>query len=133
MLPARLDPGQASVLRDQAPVTYGLATLISGELRLEDDGCLRWRAGGDVAAVLTNDDDGQRLVRYLASVRAARLWARAAGISPNRRLNPNVYPDALTRQLAQSLVNAKAIRFDLSDLQPPAFGAMPGQGMTRRP
>ena len=34
----------------------------------------------------------------------------------------------VTRASAQALVSAKASRFDLSDLEPPAFGATTGQG-----
>jgi alpha-glucoside transport system substrate-binding protein len=87
--------------------------------------------GGDLATVLTNNDAAQQLVRFLATVEAADVWASAGRISPNRRLNPHVYADPITRRLAQSLINAKTIRFDLSDLLPPAFGASPDQGMAK--
>jgi alpha-glucoside transport system substrate-binding protein len=85
--------------------------------------------GGDVATLLTNNEDGQRLVRFLATVKAARIWARSGGISPNRRLDPRAYRNPLTRRLARTLTHATVKRFDLSDLQPPAFGATPAQGM----
>jgi ABC-type glycerol-3-phosphate transport system substrate-binding protein len=87
--------------------------------------------GGDVAALLTNNVDGQRLVRFLATVQAARLWAHGGGISPNRRLSADAYPDPTTHRIARALVHAKDKHFDLSDLQPPAFGAASDKGMRK--
>jgi alpha-glucoside transport system substrate-binding protein len=87
--------------------------------------------GGDVAALLTDNDDGQRLVHFLATVKAARLWVHSGGISPNRQLTPDAYPDPTTRRLAQAVLHAKTKRFDLSDLQPPAFGAASDKGMRK--
>jgi alpha-glucoside transport system substrate-binding protein len=87
--------------------------------------------GGDLATVLTNNDAAQRLVRFLATVEAADLWASVDRISPNRRLNPSVYANPITRRFAQSLIEPEATRFDLSDLLPPAFGANPDQGMAK--
>ncbi|HEX6387911.1 MAG TPA: ABC transporter substrate-binding protein [Solirubrobacteraceae bacterium] len=86
--------------------------------------------GGDVAARFTSGRAAARLLRFLATPRAAAAWARAGGFtSPNRRVAPEVYPDALTRVAANHLARAEVVRFDLSDLQPPAFGATAGQGM----
>jgi alpha-glucoside transport system substrate-binding protein len=87
--------------------------------------------GGDVAALLTDNVDGQRLVRFLATVKAARLWTRAGGISPNRRLRADDYPDPTTRRLAEALVHAERQHFDLSDLQRPGFGAASDKGMRK--
>ena len=41
------------------------------------------------------------------------------------------YPDALTRRAAAALARATTVRFDLSDLQPPAFGATAGRACGR--
>jgi alpha-glucoside transport system substrate-binding protein len=69
-------------------------------------------------------------MRYLATAAAAEPWARAGGfLSPNRSVGPSAYPDALTRRAAATLARATTVRFDLSDLQPPAFGATAEQGM----
>ena len=87
--------------------------------------------GGDVAALLTNNRDGQRLIRFLLSVQAARLWVASGGISPNRRVDLSAYANPRTRRFARAVVEAKATQFDLSDLQPPSFGSTPGQGMPR--
>jgi len=88
--------------------------------------------GGDVAALFAahaRNPAARALIRFLASPEAAEIWARSGGfVSPNRRLDPDVYPDSTTRQLAAKVAN-DPVRFDLSDLQPPAFGATEGQGM----
>lgn len=89
--------------------------------------------GGDVAVLFkqsASNDAARALISFLAKPEAAKPWARAGGfISPNRRLAPSAYRDRRTRRLAQLLMTAKTLRFDLSDLVPPAFGAKPGQGM----
>lgn len=87
--------------------------------------------GGDVATLMTDAADGQRLVRYLATVKAAQVWVRAGGISPNRRLTQDAYRNTTTRRLAHALVHAKQQVFDLADLQPPAFGAASDKGMRK--
>jgi alpha-glucoside transport system substrate-binding protein len=86
--------------------------------------------GGDVAAQFTKNPVGRKLMEFLATPAAAVPWAREGGfISPNRGLRLDVYPDPTTRRLAQAVVTAQTLRFDLSDLQPPSFGASAGQGM----
>jgi alpha-glucoside transport system substrate-binding protein len=43
-----------------------------------------------------------------------------------------IYPDEITRTVAGALAEAaeaENFRFDLSDLQPAAFGGTPGQGL----
>jgi hypothetical protein len=45
-------------------------------------------------------------------------------------LDLSVYPDDMTRSIARSLLEAgDGFRFDLSDLQPAAFGSTPNTGM----
>jgi alpha-glucoside transport system substrate-binding protein len=86
--------------------------------------------GGDVAVAFARRAGAARLMRFLATPAAATPWARRGGfLSPNRMVDPSAYPDALTRRIAAGLVETRTIRFDLSDLQPPAFGAVARQGM----
>lgn len=88
--------------------------------------------GGDLAVTFSKSHPAQQLIRFLATPEAARPWASAGGfLSPNRRLDRSVYPDAVARRLAAALTAAGTVRFDLSDLQPPAFGATAEQGMWR--
>ncbi len=86
--------------------------------------------GGDVAVQLTASPAARRLLRFLASPEAAAVWAGGGGfLSPNRDVPAAAYPDAATARSAALLATAPTIRFDLSDLQPPVFGATAGQGM----
>jgi ABC-type glycerol-3-phosphate transport system substrate-binding protein len=86
--------------------------------------------GGDVAVAFSGSAAAQRLVRFLATPDAAAPWARAGGfLSPNRAVAARAYPDPLARAAAAALARARTVRFDLSDLQPPAFGATAEQGM----
>jgi alpha-glucoside transport system substrate-binding protein len=85
---------------------------------------------GDFAVMFTDSPVAQVFMRYLASPEAAQIWAAEAGsLSANRNLDPSVYPDDITREIGTALTEAEAFRFDMSDLQPAAFGATAGQGM----
>jgi alpha-glucoside transport system substrate-binding protein len=86
--------------------------------------------GGDVAVLLTDNPAGEELIRYLAGPESAEIWARLGGFtSPNRRVDPTAYADPIVRKSAQSLTRAATFRFDLSDLQPTAFGGTVGAGL----
>ncbi|MBA3330970.1 MAG: extracellular solute-binding protein [Actinobacteria bacterium] len=86
--------------------------------------------GGDAVVMFKDTPASRALLRYLATPEAAEIWARRGGFSsPNKRVKASVYSDALTRQTASELAKAKVFRFDLSDLQPSAFGGTVGQGL----
>ena len=69
------------------------------------------------------------LIRYLASPEAATIWAKRGGFSsPNKGVPASAYSDAVTRATATALAQAEIFRFDMSDLQPAAFGGTPAQG-----
>lgn len=87
-------------------------------------------SGGDGAVVLTDNPSAQRFAEFLTTAEAAEAWASEGGlISPNQNLDPSVYPDDLTRQIAEAVVAAEEVRFDMSDLVPPEFGGTTGQGL----
>lgn len=88
-------------------------------------------AGGDVAVLLRSSDAGRALLRFLATDDAARIWAADGGfLSPNLDLDLDAYPDAVSRAVARQLLEAgDALHFDLSDLQPAAFGGSEQSGM----
>lgn len=90
-------------------------------------------AGGDVAVQMRPSPAGAAFLRWLATPEAAAIWARQGGyISPNANLDLSVYPDETSRAVARSLLDGgAAVRFDLSDLQPPAFGSDNRSGMRR--
>jgi alpha-glucoside transport system substrate-binding protein len=89
-------------------------------------------SGGDTFVALTSEPGAAALLRFLASSEAASIWARAGGfVSPNRQVALGDYPDDTTRRIADELVNAENVRFDLSDLMPTALGGIRGDGFWR--
>ncbi|WP_449283592.1 ABC transporter substrate-binding protein [Leucobacter sp.] len=85
--------------------------------------------GGDVAVQFTDDDATNALMEFLASPDSAEIWVPAGGLtSPNGGVDTSLYPDDISRQIAEALTGAEAFRFDMSDLTPSAFGGTPGQG-----
>lgn len=85
--------------------------------------------GGDTIVMFKDSPAAEALVDYLATPEAAAIWAQRGGFaSLNKNLDPSVYPDAITRATASALQKADVFRFDMSDLQPAAFGATVGQG-----
>jgi ABC-type glycerol-3-phosphate transport system substrate-binding protein len=85
--------------------------------------------GGNVAVAFKDDKATMALMKFLAMPEAANAWIPKGGFtSPNQKADLGKYPDATSKQIAQSLLEAKAFRFDMSDLAPSAFGGTEGQG-----
>ena len=85
--------------------------------------------GGDVAIQFTDDAATSALLAYLASPAAAEIWVPLGGLtSPNQGVDTALYPDDISRQIAEALTAAETFRFDMSDLTPSAFGGTVGQG-----
>jgi alpha-glucoside transport system substrate-binding protein len=87
--------------------------------------------GGDVVVMFKDHPAARALISYLATPQAAAIWAKRGGgySSPNRNVPASAYADALSRKTATALAKATLFRFDLSDLQPAAFGSTAGQGL----
>lgn len=88
-------------------------------------------SAGDGGVALTDNESAQRFLEYLTTPEAGEIWAGAGGfISPNQNVDTSVYPDDITRALAEAVVEAgEDVRFDMSDLTPPEFGGTTGQGL----
>jgi alpha-glucoside transport system substrate-binding protein len=86
-------------------------------------------AAGDFVAMFRDSPAAQALVEYLTSPEAAEAWASRGIGTPNRNLDDSVFPDELSRTTAGAVGDAEILRFDLSDLQPSAFGGTVGQGL----
>jgi alpha-glucoside transport system substrate-binding protein len=85
---------------------------------------------GDIFVKFTDNPAADALLEYLTTPEAAEIWATRGGFSsPNKNLDTSVYPDELTQTTAGALAEADVFRFDMSDLQPAAFGGTPGQGL----
>jgi alpha-glucoside transport system substrate-binding protein len=68
-------------------------------------------------------------VKYLASPQGAEVWAKQGGFGTgNKNVPASVYPDPITRATEAPIGQAKSVVFDMSDQQPPSFGATAGQG-----
>jgi alpha-glucoside transport system substrate-binding protein len=86
--------------------------------------------GGDLFVKFKDSPAADAFLEYLTTPEAAEIWASRGGFSsPNQNLDPEVYPDEITRVTAGALGEAETFRFDLSDLQPAEFGGTGGQGM----
>jgi alpha-glucoside transport system substrate-binding protein len=85
--------------------------------------------GGDQVVMFKDSPASRALVEYLATPEAAEIWVRRGGFaSPNKNVPEDAYQDPLLRATATALANAENFQFDLSDLQPSAFGGTVGQG-----
>jgi ABC-type Fe3+ transport system substrate-binding protein len=89
--------------------------------------------GGDLFVEFKDSAAADAFLEYLTTVEAAEIWAKRGGFSsPNKNLDTSVYPDEITKTVAGALgeaAKADTFRFDMSDLQPAAFGGTPGQGL----
>jgi alpha-glucoside transport system substrate-binding protein len=84
---------------------------------------------GDTVVMFKDSPAARALISYLATPAAATIWAKRGGFSsPNKGVPVSAYTDPLNRATAVALAQAKIFRFDLSDLQPAAFGGTVGQG-----
>jgi ABC-type glycerol-3-phosphate transport system substrate-binding protein len=86
--------------------------------------------GGDTVVMFKDNPAARAFVTYLAGPEAGTIAAKFSGgfSSPNKNVPGSAYADALGRATALALAHAKVFRFDLSDLQPAAFGGTVGQG-----
>jgi alpha-glucoside transport system substrate-binding protein len=84
---------------------------------------------GDFVAMFKDSPAAQALVEYLTTTEAAESWASRGIGTPNKNVDEGTFPDELTRTTAGAVGQAEVFRFDLSDLQPSAFGATVGQGL----
>ena len=85
--------------------------------------------GGDIVVMFKDTPAARALITYLATPKAATIWASRGGFSsPNKNVKPGSYKDPINRATAIALARASVFRFDMSDLQPAAFGSSTGQG-----
>ena len=85
---------------------------------------------GDLCVEFNDSPAADAFLEYLTTPDAAEIWASRGGFSsPNKNLDPSVYPDEITRTNASALAEAENFRFDASDLMPSAFGGTPGAGL----
>ena len=87
-------------------------------------------AKGNLVVAFRDNPAVQAFIEYLASPESADIWVKRGGFSsPNKNVSSDSYPDALLAQTSEAMTSSEQLRFDLSDLQPSAFGATTGQGL----
>jgi alpha-glucoside transport system substrate-binding protein len=86
--------------------------------------------GGDLVVMFKDNPVAKAFIEYLTTPEASEIWAKRGGFSsPNKKVAKTVYPDPIQETTAGAIGEAEVFRFDLSDLQPAAFGATVGQGL----
>ena len=79
--------------------------------------------GGDITAAFVNNEDVSKLIEYLASPEAGKIWVSTGAIvSPNKGVTDEAYPNELVKKEADQVKNAETFVFDGSDLLPGALG-----------
>jgi alpha-glucoside transport system substrate-binding protein len=79
--------------------------------------------GGDITAAFVNNEDVSKLIEYLASPEAGKIWVSTGAIvSPNKGVTDAAYPNALVKKEAAQVKAAQVFVFDGSDLLPGALG-----------
>lgn len=75
----------------------------------------------DLAGMFQDTPQARKLIAYLASEKAQRIWPSlpgASAFSANRKVGLDAYTDRVSRKVADTLTSAPALCFDASDLMP---------------
>jgi hypothetical protein len=84
---------------------------------------------GDLFVAFHDTPAIEAFVKFLATAPAAEAWAKQGGFGTgNKNVPASIYPDAITRTNEAPISSAKSVVFDMSDEQPPSFGATASQG-----
>jgi alpha-glucoside transport system substrate-binding protein len=84
---------------------------------------------GDLFVAFHDTPAIRAFVNFLATAPAAEAWAKQGGFGTgNKNVPASIYPDAITRTNEAPISTAKSVVFDMSDQQPPSFGATASQG-----
>ena len=93
--------------------------------------------GGDLMVGFADTPEVRSFMEYLISKEAGEIWAKTGAIvSPNKLVDPSVYPNELAKAEAAQVAAATVFRFDGSDLLPGTLGEEWGtalQGVVEAP
>ena len=79
---------------------------------------------GDMLALFNETPEAVEFMKFMASAEAQSIWVGGLGkLGTNNKIDPAVYPDDLTRDMAEALNQAEVFRFDGSDSMPAAVGS----------
>ena len=75
-------------------------------------------------SMLNDNQEARQFMKYIATPGAQSIWLSELGkLGTHNRVNPNVYPDDITRKMAAFLNEAETFRFDASDSMPASIGS----------
>ena len=78
---------------------------------------------GEAIVMFNHTPESQALMEYLATPEPHEIWAGLGGfLSPHKAISTEAYADIVTRNIAQILEDAEAIRFDGSAQMPGYVG-----------
>jgi alpha-glucoside transport system substrate-binding protein len=87
-------------------------------------------AGADFVVPLAGGDAIRKLLLYLSSSGAGKIWVSSGAIvSPHKAVDASAYPNALVKAEARQLTSASQVRFDGSDLLPGTLGVQLGSAL----
>ena len=74
---------------------------------------------GDAWSMFHDTPQAEKLIKYLTTADAQTIWVRKGGkLSPNKQTPLSAYPDELSKESAQILVNTNIGRYDATDQMP---------------
>ena len=75
---------------------------------------------GDAFVMTKDTPQGRAMLKYLATAQAQDIWVKRGGgkIAINKQVSLSDYPDAISKSLAQVVVDTKIARYDAGDLMP---------------
>ena len=77
---------------------------------------------GDAWSMFHDTPQARKLIQYLTTSDAQVIWVKRGGkISPNNKTPLDAYPDLLSMESAQILINTQVGRFDATDNMPAAM------------
>jgi alpha-glucoside transport system substrate-binding protein len=80
--------------------------------------------GGDIMTAFADRPEVRAVMQYFSTFDGVKGWVQQGGTnSPHKNADLSAYPDQMSKEVAQTLINAKAVRFDGSDNMPGAVGS----------
>lgn len=74
---------------------------------------------GDSWSMFKNTPQAQKLIQYLTTADAQAIWVKAGGkLAVNKQVPVSDYPDVLSKESAQIVVNTQVAKYDATDNMP---------------
>ncbi len=74
---------------------------------------------GDTMSIFKDTPQSRALIQYLTTAQAQDIWVKRGGKTAiNNKVDLNDYPDALQKNIAQTILSAKIAKYDAGDLMP---------------